>query len=158
MKESQQLRFHLTSNTTSLSELFLLRHLLPNLQPLPSQPSKSELLYTIKALLLYRLQMMWAEGGLLPWGIGWLCPEWLPEGIKLREVKVRHTAVFPMLPLNYQRQHSKEQVGDTSDHTGFCVVSTPCPVQTMFIKDLMRWAKVRMPKGLQTIECFGRDL
>lgn len=115
----------LTSPLTQLHCLFLLPHLFPSLQPLPSQARKSEILYTEYRCCGLRGSPALGHQMVKP------CPEWLQDGIKLREVKVWHTAVFLVLPLNYQRQLSKEQVGDTSDYTVSCVMSTTCPVQTM---------------------------
>lgn len=135
----------LISLLTQLHCLFLLP-LLYNLQPLSSQPSKSEILYTEA--------VGWAGFPTLGHQVVKLCLEWLQEEVKLREVKVWHTAVFPMLPLDCQRTGGRY----LWLHCFLCHVHIlSCP-DYCFLKDLMRWAKLRKPQGLQTIVYFGADL
>lgn len=148
-KESQQLRYDLTSDVISLPKPSPLSNPLPDPRPLPSQLRKSELFYAEHRGCGLRGSPTLGHLVVRP------PPERLQEGIKLRQVKVQCQPVFPKLPLSYQRKHSKEQVGGNSDSTtGFCYEqSSRC-----FPEDLMRWAKVRKPRRLQIIVWVGRDL
>lgn len=129
----------LISPLTQLPCLFLRPHVLPNLQPLPSLPSKSEIPYTE-----YRCCGLMGSPTLAHQVVK-SSLEWLQEEIKLREVKVWHAAVFPTPSLDCQRTGGRY----LWLHCFLYHVHTlSCP-EYCFLKDLMRSAKLKKPQGLQ---------